>query len=467
MKKRILTWMGAIALVALSAVASDVSALTIEKNKSVALTLDKGAQEVFVANPEIADVQMPKPPLMYLYGRKPGVTTVYVKDGKGNPKEIPVHVTHNLSQMMQNFKSLHPADDVTAVSTPMGIMLAGTVGTPKASADAELIAKHYLDDKEKVINNISVSSSTQVMLKVKIAEVRRDVLNKLDFNWSSSIPGASKHFSYGVLAGRSPSLTSDAAGALAGDGIFGRNLAENAYGSLGARFTEGQNSYTALLDILNSEGMGTILAEPTLVALSGESASFLVGGEFPVPVPQGSSTISIEYKQFGVLLSFIPTVMGNKQINLRVKPEVSEIDQANSQTIPIGGVPFQLRSLKTRKAETSIELASGQSMAIAGLFSSDISNLVKEIPGLAELPIIGALFKSTQFQRKQTELVVIITPFLVEGNKENQFSKPTDTLRHANLMEALFLGRVNDPDPAAARMQNAGHIHGVGGFYVE
>jgi pilus assembly protein CpaC len=221
------------------------------------------------------------------------------------------------------------------------------------------------------------------------------------------------------------------------------------------------------LDALDQEGLGTILAEPNLVAISGETASFLVGGEFPYPVPQDQN-ITIEFKQFGMSLSFTPTVLNSNMINLRVRPEVSELDNQNSISVPVGSGSsvVSVPGLKTRRAETSVELGDGQSLAIAGLISSKIANSYSSLPGLDSIPILGALFRSTKFQRDQTELVIIVTPYVIKpASRTKDLSVPTE-VKSATAVETLFTGRLNRVEKTTAVNCKGNCFYGAAGFNV-
>lgn len=432
--------------------------LTIEQNMGKAIPLAESVGEVFVANPEIADIQLNGTSAAYVFGKKPGNTTIFATDHDGKVVlKLQLRITHNLQQLNQTAKTSFPEENIKFDSTPAGIVINGKPSSPAVAKNIENIATGFISKEEKITNNMTVSSPTQILLKVKIAEINRSVLHKFDINWSALINSPRK-LSYGLLMGREPM----------GANGFQRSTAIPQMNSYGARFNNGVSSYTALLDALDQEGLGTVLAEPNLVAVSGETASFLVGGEFPYPVPQDRN-ITIEFKQFGISLSFTPTVMGSDMISLRVRPEVSELDDQSSISIPIGdgASVVKVPGLKTRRAETSVELADGQSLAIAGLISSKIANSYSSLPGIDSIPILGALFRSTEFKRDQTELVIIVTPYVVKpADNPKDLGLPTDNVRHATALETLFLGRLNRVNKAVAANCNEGCFYGAAGFNV-
>ncbi|MBA4117394.1 MAG: pilus assembly protein [Candidatus Puniceispirillum sp.] len=432
--------------------------ITIEKDTATELPLDGKIGEIFVSNPEIADVQNHGQKKAYLYGKHQGVTTIILQSKSGASEAISVVVTHPFSSLRTAIAKVHPDEKVGFTSSPQGIVITGDVASPKASRDIEEIASHYLDKDEKVINNLAVTSPAQVYLRVKFAEVQRSVLNRLSPNWGLNVnsPG---HFTYGVLTGRAPIDTAT--------NLFVRDTTStNApFGSLGFRANDGVTDVTSLLDIFEQEGLATTLAEPNLIALSGETASFLAGGEYPFPVPQSNTSLSIEFKPFGISLAFTPTVLGSNMINLRVKPEVSDLDTSIQLSYPINGVAVSVPGLKTRKAETSVELASGQSFAIAGLLSSTMASTLTDLPGIGDLPIIGALFRSTNFQSKRTELVIIVTPYIVNPSSPKKLTLPTDGLKFASPLEMLLLKRLNRVE--GRNIPSGQHLESSAGFYVE
>lgn len=439
------------------------TSIVVEQNKAETIKLSESVSEIFVANPEIADIQLNEPTTAYVFGRKIGNTTVFATNKQGEViLKLQLRVTHDLKQLKETVQSSFPEEQVSFDSTPGGIILKGTPSSPQVAKNIENIATGFLDKEGKLTNNMAIGSPIQILLKVKIAEINRSVLHKFEINWGALIDSP-RNMTYGLLMGRDPFNATT--------GNFNRATSTSQINSYGARYSNGANSYTALLDALDQEGLGTILAEPNLITASGETASFLVGGEYPYPVPQDQN-ITIEFKQFGISLSFTPTVLSSNMINLRVRPEVSELDETSSISIPMGtsGSVVKVPGLKTRRAETSVELGDGQSLAIAGLISSKMANSYGSLPGVDNIPILGALFRSTSFQRDQTELVIIVTPHVVKPTSSPQaLGLPTDKIRHASALETLFSQRLNRP-----HCQEEGNekchpdpFYGAAGFSVE
>lgn len=376
--------------------------LTVEMNEGRLVRLGSPATSVFIANPEIADVNVKSARMVYIFGKVPGQTTLFAVDRNENVvANMQIVVEHNIGRLQENLDRLLPAGGAAASSVAGGIVLSGSVATATDSENARRLASKFVAKGEEVINQLQVTEPNQVNLRVRIAEVSRQILNRFGFNWNAL-------YSQGNF--------------LIGLTTFNPTLESSTL--LTPQFDNGTFNVNAVIDTLADDGLITLLAEPNLTALSGETASFLAGGEFPIPVAQDKDTITIAYKEFGVSLAFTPTLIGNSRISLKVKPEVSQLTSAGAVTI--GSV--QVPGLSTRRAETTVELASGQSFAIAGLLQDDSQELIKKTPGLGDLPILGALFKSERFERSETELVIIVTPYLVSPVSE-RLELPTDPYR--------------------------------------
>jgi pilus assembly protein CpaC len=442
----------------LSVLQASEKQLVLEKNTATPLKLESDVAEIFVANPDIADIQQNNPKVAYIYGKKAGTTTIFATDVNGKVTTIDLTVTHNLSQFNKVLKSLYPGETVSAISSPAGIILAGSISTSQIAKNVESLAGQYIEASERVINNMSIATPTQVMLKVKIAEIDRTVLTRIGINWN--LISTQDHIMFGVVPQNLPVV----------NGAFQlpTGLTPPPIAGFGFDFFDSHNNFAGVMDLLNQNGLATVLAEPNLVCLSGETAAFLVGGEIPIPVPQGFQTITIEFKEYGISLAFTPTVLSPKCINLRVRPEVSELDLDPTHALIFEITPGQpsirIPAFLTRKAETSVELASGQSFAIAGLLSNLSTSQISEIPGLASLPIIGALFESTQFQKAQTELVIIVTPYIVKPSTPDCLTLPTDGFQHADTIEMLLDRQLNRTD---CMLRDQFHLIGCCGFYVE
>jgi pilus assembly protein CpaC len=317
--------------------------------------------------------------------------------------------------------------DIQVTLTPEGIALSGTVSSAANLSQAVTMGETYFPGK--VVNLLQVGGIHQVMLEVRVAEISRSLLKRLGINFSY-LSGSGNNLGLSLLG----SLTS--AGGFPSKGL---DVSSAINGIL--RFMAGGTTWTFFIDALKEEGLLNILAEPTLITLSGKTANFLAGGEFPIPVPQGTgagTTITIEYKPFGVGLSFTPTVLSAEKINMQVAPEVSQLDF--SKGVSVGG--YLVPSLSTRRVATVVELADGQSFAIAGLLSHDIREVASKFPVLGEVPVLGALFRSSNFQKNETELIVIVTPHLVKPLDRTKQPLPTDQYIEPDDFEFYLMGQV-------------------------
>jgi pilus assembly protein CpaC len=332
--------------------------------------------------------------------------------------------------------------------TAHGALLQGRVPDAAAAERLQQTAANTLGPGEPLTNQLQVTGSVQVNLRVRVAEVSRSVSRQLGFNWSTIFSAGS--FAIGLDTGR---LTT-AGSTLIGNGING------VFGSVTSRQANG----STVLDAMAAEGLVSILAEPNLTSVSGGTATFLAGGEIPIPVPQALGVTSIEYKPYGVGIAFTPTVLSSGRISIKVRPEVSEIDPTNSLVLNGATVP----ALTTRRAETAIELASGQSFAVAGLIQNNTTNNVQKVPGLGDIPVLGTLFRSNQFQRQETELVIAVTPYFAHPTGPG--SAPVDAngaMRVPSDLDTLLFGRVAAPARATPDPAQAPKLHGQAGFLFE
>ncbi len=393
-------------------VSTQATSVNIEINKGRLVRLEQPVTSVFLADPAIADVQVKSPTLVYVFGKKSGETSLFaVNDEDQLLANFRITVTHNLSALDTALRRYLPEAAINVSTLGDAVVLTGTVKSPDQSEDARSLAARLAGGDVNVINRIAVRGPNQVNLRVRIVEVQRSVIKQLGINWESIINAGS--FVFGLATGR------DIVGA---GGIFTRN---ESFDSLVGGYRGGNFNVNALIDALESEGLMTVLAEPNLTATNGETASFLAGGEFPVPVPQDASTITIEFKKFGVGLAFTPTLLADGLINLKVRPEVSQLTSTGEVRIN----NFSIPALTTRRAETTVELGSGQSFAIAGLIQNNVTHDVRKFPGLGDLPILGALFRSDGFRRNETELVIMVTPYIVKPVSDTRMvAAPTDGL---------------------------------------
>ncbi|MET3233682.1 UNVERIFIED_ORG: pilus assembly protein CpaC [Burkholderia sp. 1263] len=369
--------------------------LAIDAGKGTLVRLNENASSVFVADPTIADVHAPSPKAVFVLGKKAGTTTLYVLGADNRTLlQQTVVVSRDTDALRRAVAARFPAMRLQLTAGPGSLLVSGQAAS---ASDADAVVQTltpYLADKEVLVNRITIDRPLQVQLRVRITEVDRNVTQQLGINWSS---------------------VGSTVGQFSASAIFGFGTVQRGRGT----------SIQALVDALSQEGLLTVLAEPNLVALSGQTASFLAGGEFPIPVSQSNNgAISVEFKQFGVKLDFTPTVMNERRISLKVRPEVSQIDATASVTTNGITVP----GLSVRRADTTVELASGQSFAIGGLLQTNTTDIISQVPGLGSIPILGKLFSSTNYQNNKTELVIIVTPYLVEPTDPARLRTPLDAL---------------------------------------
>jgi len=418
-----------------AALAEPVDVIRLEVGEGRLIRLSRPAAAVFVAEPRIADVQVPGPGLVHVFGRGTGTTTLQAVDERDLPVlRARIQVVHALGRLRELLARIAPDSSIEVNSFPGGLLLEGEVPDPRTAADVREMAKRFLGEGEKLVDRLVIATPTQVTLSVRVAEMSRDVLRLFGLNWNAALtPG---DFVFGLASGR----TLGAAGALS------RLLLDTGEAGLaGAGLRNGDADIAGVLDALEREGLVSVLAEPTLTARSGETARFLAGGEFPVPVGVDNGDIRIEFKEFGVRLSFTPTVLDSGRIALTVQPEVSEL--TDNGAVRLQGITVP--ALATRRAETTVELADGQSLMIGGLISRSTRNSLEKFPGLGDLPVLGALFRSTRFRRSETELVIVVTPHLVRPVAPTALHVPQEHRRPASSFEEL-LGGLLDREVADA-----------------
>ena len=407
--------------------------ISVPKNKSMAFRLTSNAAEVVVTQPEIAQIVANNDRSVYVRGVEMGATNILVYDRNHRLLEvIDVNVGHDATAAQAEINRALPNEQIVASGFSGGILLTGAASTNTAARRAQAIAERYAP--KMVTSEVFVEGADQVMLEVRIIEANRAALK--DFGMSLDIN--SRHVG---------GLTNALIFPPAEDGTILSSLygVISPAGRLGIGTNVGNTTIDVVLDAMEDKGLIRTLARPNLAAVSGEEAAFLAGGEFPFPVPSGEN-VSIEFKPFGVQLKFTPTVGSNNLIRLKVAPEVSALD--NSNPLRISG--FDVPSMTIRRTSTTIDLRDGDTFAIAGLFQQEYANNVRQVPGLGDVPVLGALFRSSRWRRKETELVVLVTPRLVAA--EESRSLAPDPLRVANEPSAidLILSGVNLDQPMAA-----------------
>ncbi|MFL6760191.1 type II and III secretion system protein family protein [Sphingomonas sp.] len=416
--------------------------LTLSKGTGSLVRLSEPMSDVFVANETIADVQVRSSTQLYVFGKGAGETTIYATTKGGRVVyAATVRVGNNLSSVGEMLHLAMP--DANVQVTPMNnlVLLTGTVANPDDAAEAQRLTQAYVGDGTQVITRLRSATPLQVMLKVRIAEINRSMLKKVGINLVGRDVHPGGTF-FGIGQGNPGNLNGGTAG---GNRTFNFATSGTTLGLAGKILGV---DLLGTLDLMQNDGFVTTLAEPTLTALSGETASFLAGGEFPIPVSQAIGAVTIEYKQYGVGLAFTPIVLADGRISMRVRPEVSEISDAGSVTLN----GFVVPALTTRRAETTVELGSGQSFMLAGLLQNKNNNSIQKAPFLGDLPILGALFRSTSYQRNETELVIIVTPYLVRP-VSGQLATPTQGYRAPSdgqmVLEGQAFSGVSGPAAAA------------------
>lgn len=433
--------------------ASDAHAfLVIEAGSGRVISLPAPVANVFVSDPKIAEVRPASPSSLFLFGIAAGRTTVAALNAAGGTiRQYEVTVRPSAFGATEAAGSISrsvPGANVHLEAQPKHLVLRGHVDTPAEADAAANTASAYLADGQTMDNRLHVTSQIQVGLHVRIAEMSRNVTRALGVNWSV-LGGIGKQ---AILTITNPIA------AVAGPASGIINGVNHAVG-------QSDISINNMIDALAGDNLIRVLAEPNLLAISGETASFLVGGEFPIPISQNNGSISVEFKQFGVALSFVPTVLAEDRIRLHVSPEVSQLSPAGAVTISsIGGTAINIPALTVRRADTTVELGSGQSFAIAGLLQDTSTQIVSALPGLGEVPILGALFRSDSFLRQETELVIIVTPYIVRPVSDpTALRLPTDGFRVPNDLERLLLLRQTGLGSAEAGT----HVPGQAGFVIE
>jgi pilus assembly protein CpaC len=429
--------------------------ITLEVNKGTLVRLSGPAATVFVANPDIADVQVKSPTLVYISAKAPGETVIYAVDASDSVLlNASILVEHDVSRLRSSLRQLAPGERISADSVDGNLVLSGEVADAGQAEKVRALAAAVAGEAKgsQVINRMTVATPNQVLLKVRIAEVNLNVIKEIGVNWQKI--GTNLSFmteNPTVFAATPPSTIR--VGMIAGQAV------------------------SATITALTQEGFITSLAEPNLVAMSGQTASFLAGGEFPVPIngaatsTGGVPTITVEFKAFGVSLAFTPTVIDANHLNLRVRPEISELSPVGAVSLPISpGEVITIPALTVRRAETSVELGSGESFALAGLLQHTSMQTITKVPWIGDVPILGALFKSDGFQRGETDLVVIITPYLVNPSP-TRVAAPTDGLKLPNDLQRVFLGnkyRQGLPAAGPGPLNAGGNgLIGPGGFRLD
>ncbi len=439
-------------------------ALALGIGKSIVIDLPRDIKDVLVADPKIANAVVRSAQRAYIIGAAVGQTNIVFFDASGQQiAAYDIAVTRDLNGIRTAIRQSIPQGDIRVEGLGDGVMLTGSVATQIEAQQANDLAARLVGGAEKVVNNIAVRGRDQVMLKVTVAEVQRDIIKQLGVDLSASL-------NYGTAVVNFNNTNPFTA--------YGRPLVNgnNLISSFGS--TNGVPSVQATLRAMESAGVVRTLAEPNLTAISGESATFVAGGEFPVPAGYSCDpvthvcTTQISFKKFGISLNFTPVVMTEGRISLRVMTEVSELSNDNSITITqaVSGNSsnsLTVPSIKTRRAETTLEIPSGGSMAMAGLIQEQTKQAINGLPGLGQLPVLGALFRSRDYVNRQSELMVLVTPYVVRAVAQKDLSRPDDGFAEQSDPQSNLLGNINRIYGVPARADAARGVRSKYGFITD
>ncbi|PWB60973.1 MAG: secretin [Bradyrhizobiaceae bacterium] len=424
--------------------------------KSVVIDLPRDVRDVLVTDPTIANAVVRTTRRAYVIGVKVGQTNIFFFDAAGRQiAGLDIAVNRDLNGVRAMLRRLLPQADIKVDGVGEGVMLSGTVGTPAESQQAFEVAARLVGESGKVVNNLTIRARDQVMLKVTVAEVQRDIIKQLGIDLSGSV-------GYGTTVVNFNTTNSFSA--------YGSALTDTA-------LTGSFKSVQATLRAMERAGVIRTLAEPTLTAISGESANFLAGGEFPVPggftcdPTTRSCQTSVQFKKFGVGLNFTPVVLAEGRISLKVMSEVSELTNENAltltQSLGTTTATLTIPAVRTRRAETTIEIPSGGALAMAGMIQEQTKQQINGVPGVMQLPILGTLFRSRDFINRQTELMVIVTPLVVRSVAQKDLSRPDDGFADASDPATVLLGRINRIYGGPRHAEPKRAYHGRPGFILD
>ncbi|MDV7142364.1 type II and III secretion system protein family protein [Tropicimonas sp. TH_r6] len=397
-------------------------ALKVPMNRAVVVESDAAFAELSIANPGIADISTLSERSIYVLGKAPGRTTLTLLAPDGTLiTNVEVQVTADVGELKERLREVLPGESIEVRPANDGIVLSGTVTSAVALDRALDLANRYAPDR--VSNLLMVGGTQQVMMKVRFAEMSRTVSKSLGF--SMAVNGIAGGGDIGFNGGNGTYLSdSNLSNLFDGDSSTGITLGEGTEGAFQLGFGAGDVEFAVLIEALESKGFVRTLAEPNLTSLSGQAASFLAGGEYPVPITDDDGNVTVEFKPFGIVLNMTPRVVGDN-INLSLSAEVSQIDPSISYT----DSGISIAGFATRKTESTVEMRDGESFAIAGLLQDDFQDLSAQVPWLGDIPVLGALFRSADYERGQSELVIIVSAHLVTPTRGDALALPTDRVR--------------------------------------
>jgi pilus assembly protein CpaC len=460
--------------------------LTVPLFKSSVLRLDRPAARISVGSPDIADILILRATQLYVLGKDLGTTNVLLWDRDDVLiGTVSVEVTHDLESLKEKLHTIFPGESIDVHASQRNIVLRGRVSSPGIVSAAVQMADGYLaqiqtsvDEGQfaqeggsrrpdravgQVINLLQVGGGQQVMLSVKVAEIAREEVRSLDAQWNAIWSGSSR-WSFGGSNGGAifpndpglPDLVPVPPLSIADKGLFTSYISDDFL-------------FNLALNAAKNEGLAKILAEPTLTTLTGQQAEFLSGGEFPIPVPQNNNVVTIQFKEFGVGVRFLPVVLGPDKINLKINIDVSELNELNSVfvDVPNASDTFFVPSLTKRSAEATVELRDGQTIGIAGLINENLREAINKFPGLGDLPVLGTLFRSQDFIKGETELLILVTPTLAKPIAPGDIRLPTDSFIEPNERDFYLLGRMEGKTAARESGTTSGGTNGQYGQSVD
>ncbi|NNE39750.1 MAG: type II and III secretion system protein family protein [Marinicaulis sp.] len=440
--------------------ASAVSkSIVLPLDKAAIVELPRAAADVLVSQPGVVDAVVRSPRRVFLLGLEVGQTNAFFFDGRGRQiLNLEIRVERDMDALAELLGRVMPNSRIEIDAVNDNVILRGTVQTASEAANAQSLAARFVDDEEKVVNMLAIRDPSQVMLKVRIVEMQRTLLKQLGVQTSGSVVLSDAVFNFA------------AANSIASSGGLALD---------GTKFDTGDlERLDASFQAFETTGLIRILAEPNLTAVSGESARFLAGGEFPVPVGQEDGVISIEFKEFGVGLGFTPVVIAKGRINMQISTEVSEVTSDNAFFVPgattiddngnlITTAGLSIPGLSVRRANTTVELPSGGSLVMAGLLQEDMRATIEGVPGVKDVPVLGQLFRSRNYQNAETELVIIATPYLVEGTHESKLLDPTEGFVPASDLQTILMGKLVSTYGLAGAGVKEASLQGPMGFILD
>lgn len=424
--------------------------ITVGLNKSIVIETPRDVRDVLVSSPKVADAVVRKSRRVYIIGMSVGQANVVLFDGNGGQiAAFEINVARDNSALAAMLRRLIPGSNIQVEGVGESVALTGAVRNPGDAEKAMDLAAKYVGDRKKVSNYIAVKAREQVQLRVTVAEVERTTLKQLGVNLTGTLNTGNVNIQGST------------------DNPFSGTLINLSQTAITGVFGKAQTNFGGTLRAMERDGLIRTLAEPNLTAISGERADFLAGGEFPVPVALEDNKLSVEFKPFGVSLGFRPIVMSENRISLQIKTEVSEISTDTSVRLGSADFPVTIPGLRVRRSATTVELPSGGTMAMAGLLRDEVRKNIDGFPFLKDVPILGQLFRSRDFKRSQTELVIFVTPYIVAPMARAQAAEPTKNVEPVSDMNAIFLGQLTRRYDLSGGGRRGVRYHGRFGYSYE